>query len=371
MDGTRLVDFSKNPLHLWSHSISFHGEIMREDLENHLYYDSKRPDWIPYHYQNGFKYDAQDWGFCLSFNDYKTLVDEKYLVHIDAELKRNGSMKVIDHFLPGKNRETIFFAAHTCHPGQVTDGLSNIAVLIEFFRYLKSLDDRRYSYRLILGPEYFAAAGFLAMASAEEIELMRGGIYLDMLGNNHPIGYQTSYQGDSFLDKVLETIFNTYAPHHVKASFRKIAGNDEIFYNGPGFNIPTSGIAGATHPECHSDRDNLDFVNLYQLLQSHDLLIKTIQVLETDYIPLPNFKGPIYLSRYKLYIDPQLDRSGYDRLQDIQFLMNGYNSCFDIAYSLGIDYFFVKKFCDELIRNGLIKRGSYDLSQKRDAAANK
>jgi aminopeptidase-like protein len=354
VDGTRLVDFRDNPLHLWSHSVGFQGVVSRENLEEHLYYDPEHPGAIPYHYRNAFRFDAEDWGFSLPYDEYKAMTEDSYRVHIDAELGRDGTMKILDYLLPGDNRETILFAAHTCHPGQVTDGLSNIAVLIRFFMYLGSLGRRRYSYRLVLGPEYFGAAGFLAMVSQEEIGRIKAGIYLDLLGNNYPLGYQTSYQADSLLDRILERIFKHHVPDHRAASFRGLVGNDEIFYNGPGFNIPMPGIACPTHPEYHSDRDNLEIVNLNQLEQSHGILEKIVHVLESDYVPVPRFKGPIYLSRYDLYIDPKVDRRGYDKIQEIQFLMNGEMSCFDIAYALGVDYLFVKTFCDQLAENDLV-----------------
>jgi len=356
VDGTRLVDFRDNPLHLWSHSVGFQGVVSREDLEEHLYYDPEHPDAIPYHYRNAFGFDAEDWGFSIRYDEYKALREDSYRVHIDAELGTDGAMKILDYLLPGDNQETILFAAHTCHPGQATDGLSNIAVLIRFFMYLGSLGRRRYSYRLVLGPEYFAAAGFLAIVSQEEIERIKAGIYLDLLGNNYPLGYQTSYQGDSPLDKVIETVFNHHVPHHENASFRGIVGNDEIFYNGPGFDIPMPGIACVPHPEYHSSKDDLEIVNLSQLEKSFEILERIVQVIESDYIPIPGFKGPIYLSRYNLYIDPKLSRRGYDKIHDIQFLMNKKRSCFDIAHTLEVDYFFVKDFCDRLAEIGLIKK---------------
>ena len=38
LDGTPLIDFADNPLHLWTNSVSFNGKIGRDELESHLYY---------------------------------------------------------------------------------------------------------------------------------------------------------------------------------------------------------------------------------------------------------------------------------------------------------------------------------------------
>ncbi len=364
LDGTRIVDFKENPLHLWSHSIGFKGEIDRVDLEKHLYYDPRHADWVPFHYRNGFRFDAEDWGFCLSYNDYTELTDNRYYVHIDADLNTNGSMKIIDHLIPGENPETIFFAAHTCHPGQVADGLSNIAVLVHLFNYLKTVNDLKYSYRLILGPEYFAAAGFLASVSEDDIASLKGGIYFDMIGNGQPFCFQSSFQADSVLDKIIENVFNHHVLHHRKTSFREVFGNDEIFYNGTGFMIPTCGIVCDRYPEYHFHKDDLDLVNLNQLESAYHIIRKIIRVLEEDFIPVPNFRGPIYLSRYDLYIDPKIDRKGYDNIQNMQFLMNGERSCFDIASHLDTDFFFVKDFCDKLEQVGLIEIRPFNLFEQ-------
>lgn len=355
LDGTRIVDFNTNPLHLWTHSVSFSGEISRQELERHLYSDSAHPDWIPYHYRNGYKYDAEEWGFSLSYNLHQSLGDDRYYVHIDTILDTGGTMKIIDDYIIGESPDTYFFAAHTCHPAIVTDGMAPLAVGVELFKQLHRRKRLKNSYRLILGPEYFAAAGFLAMIPDNQVRLLKGGIFLDMLGNNQPLGYQTSFQNNSLLDKIVENVFTHHVPCHIKKTYRKLWGNDEMFYNGPGFEIPTLGIAGAPHPEYHFDADNLDLLNCGQLAQSLDILLKIVEVLETDYIPVRKFNGPLYLSRYGVYVDPKVNPQGYEHIEYIQILMDGKRSCFDISSELNIDYFFTKRFCDELIAKGLLE----------------
>jgi len=364
MDGRRVIDFRNNPLHLWTHSITFQGELDHSVLDDHLYYDIEHPDCIPYHYRNGYRFDAEEWGFCLSYNDYLQLNDDKYYVFIDTELATRETMKVIDDLVCGNNPATIYFAAHTCHPGIATDGLSNIAVLIALFKYLKGLESRKYSYRLILGPEYFAAAGFLDSTPENEIINLKGGIYLDMLGNNQPFCYQSSFQGDSVLDNIVRNVFDHHVPDHRATGFRGVWGNDEMFYNGTGFMIPSLGIVCDRHPEYHLHTDNLNLVNLNQLEFALELIKKIVSALEDDYTPIPRFKGPIYLSRYDLYIDPKEDRKGYANIQNIQFLMDGKRSCFEISHELDVDFFFVKSFCDSLLQTGLIERQLDDLFPK-------
>jgi len=361
-NGKKVVDFKDNPLHLWTHSISFKGEVKRDELEGHLFSDPKRPSWVPYHYRNGYSYESNDWGFSLSHNVHQNLKDDTYVANIDADLDDHGCMKVVDFHVKGSSEGTFLFAAHTCHPAQVADGLSNVAVLVEFFKKLKCRTSLKYSYRLVLGPEYFAAAGFLEKVPAEEISHIKATLYLDMLGNNMPFVYQHSFQGDSILDRVMDNVFANHVKGGKELSYRGLWGNDEMFYNGCGFRIPSLGFACDMNNEYHYDADNPDMINVHQLEESVGILERIVDVLEDDYIPVPQFKGPLYLSRYGLYIDPKEDQKGYDNLEYIQILMDGKRSCLDIATDLNIDFSFVKKFCDTLLSKGLIIVGSSRIS---------
>lgn len=79
-----------------------------------------------------------------------------------------------------------------------------------------------------------------------------------------------------------------------------------------------------------------------------------VEVFEDDCVPVRRYKGPLYLSRFGLYIDPQKDLKGYQNLQHIQILMDGTHSCLEIADDLDIDYVFVRSFVDELYQRDLV-----------------
>lgn len=355
-NGERIIDFKDNPLHLWVHSLPFNGEISLGELKKHLFFDQKHPDWIPFHHRNGYNYFSQEWGFSITYNQYMKILDlneDNFYVLIDASLDNKGSMKILDKNIVGKKKDTILFAAHTCHPGIVTDGLSCVSVLIELFKRLNK-KNMKYSYRLILGPEYFAAACMLSSLTQKEINSIKGGIFLDMIGNNKPFGFQTSFQGNSMLDTVVKNVFQHHVNPHIAKPYRKLWGNDEMFYNGPGFNIPTLGIGCDRHDAYHFSADNLDSLNYKQLEECLSILETIIDVLETNFIPVRKYRGPLYLSKYNLYIDPKKDQNGYDAIEYIQILMDGKKSCLDIANELGIDYFFVYNFCKKLIEKKLV-----------------
>ena len=99
----------------------------------------------------------------------------------------------------------------------------------------------------------------------------------------------------------------------------------------------------------------------FQTKTRTEILKRIISVFETDYIPVPKYKGPLYLSRYGLYVDPKVDPKGYHQIEYIQILMDGNRSCFDIAHSIGADFFFVRNFCDRLSQYSLLEREERNL----------
>ena len=358
VNGERVVDFAESPLHLWTHSVSFQGVLSREALEPHLHHDPTRPERVPYHFVNGYRYEKTptEWGFCLSHNQYRNLTEDRYRVFIDADLDDRGTMKVIDHHLPGRDAYTVFFAAHTCHPGMVTDGLSNVAVLVELFDRLARRPNRRCSYRLILGPEYFGAAAFLANAPPEVLDNLSAGVYVDLVGNGQPFGLAPSVRGDTFIDRVLANVLEHRCAEPGETPIGPLATNDEIFYDGPGFEIPTAAFGGLIDSAHHTDADHLDQLDQTQLRDGLDFLTQVVDILETDHVPARNFRGPLYLSRYGLFTSVDVDPREYEWHKGIQVLMDGRRSCFDIAHQLNADFMFVRSFCEALETRGLVRR---------------
>lgn len=340
LDGNIIVDFKNNPLHLWACSVSFEGEISFEELKKHLLYCENQKDKIPHHGRNQYTYKKKEWGFCLTYNDYIKMKDKKYYVSIETKLDKDGTMDIIEHNVEGKSKETFLLGAHTCHPAMVTDGLSNVAVLLEL---IKRLEKRKLnkSYKFIFGPEFYAAAGYLENETEENIKNIKYTCYFDMLGNNEDICYQTSFFGDTYIDDVLRNVMKYNLKTTKEYGYRKLWGNDETFYNGPGYLIPSVGIGGDKFINYHYDSDDNTFVNYDQLKQSIDIIEKIIDVLENDYTPKLKYKGPLYLSKYGLYYDAKKYPKIYEAIESMQILANGQRGVLEIANIVNMDFDFV------------------------------
>jgi hypothetical protein len=74
-----------------------------------------------------------------------------------------------------------------------------------------------------------------------------------------------------------------------------------------------------------------------------------------DFIPVPLFKGPLFLSGYDLYVDWRKNYRLTISLSKIMILMNGRNSCYDIAYACGLSFEETAGFLQKLKRHRLIK----------------
>jgi len=360
LDGEVLADYTDNPLHLWTHSVGFTGTIDRDELiRNHINTDPARPDEFLYHYVNGYRSQVRDWGFSIPYRIVEKMTDAQYVVEIDSDLDNNGTLKVVDAFIQGELDETIFIMAHTCHPGQVSDGIGCIAAGAELYHTLKAGPKPRYSYRFLFSPEYFGGAAYLEKAEPEKIENLHMGVYLDMVTTYSPLGFQRSLQGNSRFDDITRNVMLSHTPTLVEKPYRKLWGNDETFYNGTGYKIPTLGIGRLMHREYHYDSDNLENLSKYHLKETIWVLQRIIEVLETDYIPEPNFKGPVYLSKYGMSAALGNDVPNWrENVERIQFLMDGNHSIMDIAALLDIDYFLIRDFVDQFVDKGLVHKNA-------------
>jgi aminopeptidase-like protein len=83
LKGQKLVDFKNSNLHVLNYSIPVHKKVTLAELKQHLFTLPAQPDLIPYR----TSYYNENWGFCLSHNQYLSLAD--------------GGVRSIYRFFPG------------------------------------------------------------------------------------------------------------------------------------------------------------------------------------------------------------------------------------------------------------------------------
>ena len=356
LDGKRLFAYADNPLHVVSYSLAFDGEVTREELFKHLHVHPLIPEAVPFQ----FKYYERDWGLCCSRQLRDSLRDDRYRVVIDADFSFS-TLKVGEVLVRGASEECIVLCAHLCHPAQVNDDLSGVVVGLEVMRELLRRSGLRYTYRLLIVPETIGSVAYLSQNEAL-IPTMKGGLFLEMLGLDNPHALQLSFSAASEADRCLTMALRDHDPYGWTGPFRSIIGNDERQFNGPGVRVPMLSLSrvlppsSAQHPyrEYHSSHDNPEALSIRRLEDSVSLVLRMIDTLEDNRVPINLYKGEPFCSRYGLHIDAYANPEGHRALFDILFLIDGTRTIADIAESCSISFEAAKRTCDELCRHGLV-----------------
>lgn len=356
LDGRRLFSLRDNPLHVVSYSLPFDGIVSRAELLAHLHVHPRLPDAVPFM----FKYYDRDWGLCCSARQCEELEDDRYRVVIRSEFSY-GTLKVGEVVARGRSEECIVLCAHLCHPGMVNDDLSGVVVGVEVMRALLGRRDLRYTYRFLIVPETIGSVAYLGR-HPELIPTMRGGIFLEMLGLDHPHALQLSFAGDTLMDRVAEAGLREVDPDAWSTAFRTLAGNDERQYNAPGVRVPMVSLTRMLPPyhpehpyrEYHSSEDTPDRAALDRLAESREAVLRIVDRLEAQCVPTNRYQGEVFCSRYGLHIDPFENPEGHRAMFDIMYLIDGTRTIEEIADRCGIPVAAARATVAELERHGLV-----------------
>jgi len=240
--------------------------------------------------------------------------------------------------VPGKSGESIVFCAHLCHPAMVNDDLSGVVVGLEVMRELRKRKDLRYNYHFLIMPETIGSVAYLSH-NESFIPKIKGGLDLDMLGLSNPHALQFSFQGDSEIDQCFELALKEQGSKASVGAFRTISGCDERQFNAPGVRVPMLSLTRVLpvdhpdwpYPEYHTSLDTPQLTSLSCLEESRDLILKMIETIEDNRVPINNYKGEIFLSRYGLHIDWYTNPDGNKAFFDVLYLIDGTRSISEIA----------------------------------------
>ena len=298
LDGIRVVDFKQSNLHVMSYSIPVKTRMRLEDLQKHLHTLPDRPAWIPYR----TSYYTENWGFCLSHDDFKRLADAEYEVCIDSCLEP-GHLTYGECLLPGQSSEEILISVHACHPSLCNDNLSGISVATFLGKALRNMP-RKFSYRFLFVPGTIGSITWLA-TNRDRIAQIQHGLVLTGVGDAGPITYKRSRRGNAPIDRAMVHVLHHRSERYKVIDFSPY-GYDERQYCSPGFNLPIGCLMRTPHgeyPEYHTSADNLKFVHPNALVNTLTICLKTFFVLENERTPIST--NP--------YCEPQLGKRGLYR----------------------------------------------------------
>ena len=182
-NGNKVIDFKNSNLHVVSYSTPVNRTISLLELQQHLYSIPEQPNAIPY----VTSYYQERWGFCLSENQRRALVEGDYQVCIDSELS-NGSLTYGELIIPGKSKKEVFLSTYICHPSMANNELSGPTVTTYLAKWIQS-QPREYTYRIIFIPETIGSITYLSKNQQKLKENVSAGFNITCVGDDNAYSF--------------------------------------------------------------------------------------------------------------------------------------------------------------------------------------
>lgn len=300
-DGSRIVDFQDNNLHLVSYSAPFRGTVDYQTLVQHLHSIPDRPDAIPYR----TSYYRREWGFCIAHTQLAALdPSAQYEVVVDTELFA-GALTLGEAILKGDSGHEYIVHTYCCHPSMGNDNLSGVVLWALLLRQLRACR-HRHTYRFVIAPETIGTLAYLSRRK-RQMANVDGAFVLSTVAGPGAFCLKRSFLGTSSVDRAARLALVSSGEDFSERAF-DVFGSDERQYSSPGFRIPAVTISRSQYhqyPEYHTSKDDLAFVSVDSLLRCLKAYRFAIDVLEQDAVPTSLSPcGEPMLGRRGLY--PQL-----------------------------------------------------------------
>jgi putative sugar O-methyltransferase len=337
-----------------SYSIPFKGKLSFDELNKKLYYLKDLPNSIPYR----TCYYGNDWGFCLSYNEYLKLnKNDIYEVVIDSEFY-DGSLSYGELIISGTSNKEILISTYICHPSMCNDNLSGIVVSTYLAKYLLEKSNY-YTYRFVFVPETIGAISFIYNNFDNLKKNIIGGYVITHVGDEGQFTYLQTRKTNQFIDKITLFLFKSLNINY-KLRFFKDCGSDERQYNFPNIDLNIGSLMKTKYLESneyHTSDDNFNYVTEKGLNESLEMYKKCISLIDNNHI-------------YEAisYCEPKLDKYGlWDNIGGTKNIKNkslyikvlyycdGTNDIIDISNILSIDYLELLDIINILLKYNLIK----------------
>ena len=278
--GKKVVDFQKSNLHVLNYSIPIDQKISFSELKKHIHTIPEKPDLIPY----VTSYYSENWGFCMTHNDFLKLKEGEYTVKIDSKLEK-GSLTYGEFLISGKSEFEILLSCYVCHPSMCNDNLSGVVLLTQIAKYFKDLKNH-YSIRFIFVPETIGAITWIHQ-NESNLSKIKHGLVATCLGDSGKFTYKKSRHDNAEIDKTVIEILEKS-----KVEFKTVDffpwGSDERQFCSPGFNLPVGSLMRSMYgtedfPEYHTSADNLKFMNKSSLKDSYLQYLEIIKTLNENF----------------------------------------------------------------------------------------
>lgn len=353
-NGNRIVDFKNNNLHVMGYSTPVDKYVEKQELLQYIYVEKEQPEAIPY----VTTYYKERFGFCMSKNERERLEDGTYHMVIDSSLE-DGSMTYGEIILPGETDKEIFISTYICHPSMANNECSGPALAIYLANWIKKMNKRKYTYRIIFVPETIGSIMYLSMYKDILKKNVIAGFNLSCVGDDRTYSMIETRYGNTLADKVLKNVLGYHYKDYKCYSYLN-RGSDERQYNAPGIDLPVCSVCRSKYgeyPEYHTSLDDMSLISPSGFQGSFDVLTKCILALE-------------YNEKYRVtcYCEPQLGKRGlyptishkgqYDEVYKLTNMIayaDGTNDLIDISNRIGVPVWEMSHNIEQLVANGLFE----------------
>jgi len=351
--GNKIVDFKENYLHVVGYSDAVDTWVNLEELNKHLYSLVEQPTAIPY----VTSYYSRCWGFCISHNQREKLVNGMYHVVIESSFHK-GFLNYGEVIISGETKEEVMLSTYVCHPSMANNELSGIVVTIALTQWLKSLNRRKYTYRIVFIPETIGSIVYLSKNLSYLKQHVIAGFNVTCIGDERCYSYMPSRNSNTLSDHVAQHVLK-----HTDKSYKKYTwldrGSDERQYCAPGVDLPIATIMRSKYgeyPEYHTSLDNLDLVTPDGLMGGFIALQRAIKIIEYNQCLNINTLCEPQLGKRGLYpqISTKKTRSKVYGMMNFISYCDGTKTILEIANLINEPFWDLLLYVEELKQAGLL-----------------
>jgi aminopeptidase-like protein len=261
--------------------------------------------------------------------------------------------------LPGESAQEVMLSTYVCHPSMANNELSGPVVTLALGRWLMSLENRRYTYRIVFVSETIGSIVYLSRNIEHLKRQVKAGFNITCIGDDRCYSYLPSRAGDTLSDRAALHVLK-----HIDPEFKRYSwldrGSDERQYCAPGIDLPIATIMRSKYgqyPEYHTSLDDLSLVTPDGLEGGFSALQQAILAVEHNVVPHTTALCEPQLGKRGLYPTLSTKESG----EQVRAMMNlisycdGQHELLDIAELIAEPMGKLVDILKPLIAHGLIE----------------
>jgi aminopeptidase-like protein len=285
--------------------------------------------------------------------------DGPFRVLIDSEHKV-GSLTYGELIIPGNTSDEVLLSTYVCHPSMANNELSGPVVTTALARWILGVEDRHYTYRIVMVPETIGSVVYLSLHLRHLQEHLKAGWVLTCIGDDRAYSYLPSPSGATFADRVSKKVISKSNHRFDEYSFLD-RGSDERQYCSPGVDLPVVSLMRSkygTYPEYHTSLDDLSLVTPSGLQGGLDMMKAVIDELESSPRWRSTVLGEPQMGKRGLYPTTSTSTSAhevYDMMNVLAFC-DGTNDTEELASICNITESKAEEIVNKLFAAGVLSR---------------